>query len=131
MWLMFRQMPMKAGWWGASVALWYFSYSSKHCIQLFATNTIYISHFVIAMSAFQKQSSRVVLKNFAKFIGVSSGTGASCEFCNILKNTFLRRTPPVAASGICTNRYFLFYGGAKDFIFTCIFLRIITLFIKI
>ena len=28
-----------------------------------------------------------VLKIFAKFTGVSSGTGVSCEFCKILKNT--------------------------------------------
>ena len=89
---------------------------------------------------------RGVFKNFAKFTGVSSGTGVSCEFCDILKNTFVRRTPQVAASGICSKRDFLFilyvinqqlrceyvfYEGVKDFIFTCIFLKIITFFIKI
>ena len=51
---------------------------------------------------------RDVLKNFAKFAGVSSGTRVSCEFCDILKNTFFRRTPEVAAYGICSNRDFLF-----------------------
>ena len=49
-----------------------------------------------------------VLKNFAKFTGVSTGTGVSCEFCDILKNIFFCRTPQVAASGICSNRDFLF-----------------------
>ena len=52
--------------------------------------------------------NRGALKNFAKFTDVSSGTGVSCEFCDILKNTFVRRTPQVAASGICSNRDFLF-----------------------
>ena len=28
------------------------------------------------------------LKNFAKLTGVYSGTGISCELCDILKNTF-------------------------------------------
>ena len=51
---------------------------------------------------------KVVLENFAKFIVVSSGTGVSCEFCNILKNNLFCRAPPVAASGICTNQGFLF-----------------------
>ena len=32
----------------------------------------------------------------------------SCEFCEIFKNTFFHGTPLVAASGICTNRDFLF-----------------------
>ena len=94
-------------------------------------------------------SKRGVLKSFAKFTGVSSGTGVSCEFCHILKNTFFCRTPQVAASGICSNQEYLFsyvcnksaaeawiclvsfYGGVKDFIFTYIFLRTITFFIKI
>ena len=85
----------------------------KQYIQLSTTNAIYISRFVIEMPAFQKQSpelfcKRGVFKNFAKFTGVSSGTGVSCEFCDILKNTFVRRTPQVAASGICSNRDFLF-----------------------
>ena len=50
---------------------------------------------------------KVVPKNFPKFTGVSSGTGVSCEFCESLKNTFFHRTPPAAASGICTNRNFI------------------------
>ena len=35
-----------------------------------------------------------VLKNFAKFTGVFSGTSVSCKFCEILKNTFFHRIPP-------------------------------------
>ena len=83
-------MPIKAGWWDSSLTLWNFSRSNKQCIQLSTTNTIYISRFVIAISAIR--SSRLelfckkgVLKNFARFTGVSSGTGASSEFCEILK----------------------------------------------
>ena len=84
-----------------------------------------------------------VLEKFTKF------TGVSCEFCKILKNTFFRRTrqrlflafAPIevtytntvhnklaAEAWICLVS---FYSGVKDFIFTCIFLRIITFFIKI
>ena len=36
----------------------------------------------------------------------------SCEFCEISKNTFLYRTPPVAAS-VCANDYSLHITG-KD-----------------
>ena len=48
----------------------------------------YISHFIIAILHFRSSCPElffkiVVLKNFAKFIGVSSGTGASCEFSTI------------------------------------------------
>ena len=43
-----------------------------------------------------------VLKNFAKFTGKREKKTLpqvfSCEFCKILKNTFLQRTPSVAAS---------------------------------
>ena len=48
-----------------------------------------------------------VLKNFTKFTGVSSGTGVSLDFHEIL-NTFFHKTPPVAAFGICANLDFLF-----------------------
>ena len=63
---------------------------------------------------------KCVLKNFTKFTGKhlrqslffkkvagirlqlslkkDSGTGFSCEFCEIFKNIFFYRTPPVAAS---------------------------------
>ena len=71
-----------------------------------------------------------VKKVFLKILQNSSGTGVSCEFCDILKNTFFRRPPPVTVSGICINKsawiYLVsLYGGGKDFIFTCIFFRII------
>ena len=72
-----------------------------------------ISRFVIAISAFRSSLQELfckkgVLKNFAKFTGVSSGTGVSCEFCEILKETFFRKTPTVAAFRICTIRDLLF-----------------------
>ena len=35
---------------------------------------------------------RGALKKFAKFTGVSSGTGVSCEFCNTLKNFFFSQS---------------------------------------
>ena len=80
----------------------------KKCIHLSTTSAVYVSLFVIEMPAFHKQSCGVVLKSFAEFTGVSFGTGVSCGFCDILKNTFFRRTPQVAVSGICSNRDFLF-----------------------
>ena len=90
-----------------------------------------------------------VPKNFAKFTDVSSGTGVSCELCNILKNTFfaehlqwlLLAFAPIEifySNTVCNKSAAVawiclvsFYGGAKDFIFTCIFLNIITFFINI
>ena len=54
-----------------------------------------------------------VLRNFAKFTGKHlcqklffNKVVFSCEFCEISKNTFLYRTPPVAASN---------YVAAEDF----------------
>ena len=87
-------MPIKAGWWHASVALWDYNRSNKYCIHLSTTKTIYFSRFVFAMFVFQKQSSGVLI-NVAKFTGVSSGTGVSSEFREILKNVFFHRAPPV------------------------------------
>ena len=88
-----------------------------------------------------------VLINVAKFTGVSSGTGVSSEFREILKNVFFHRAPPVLLlafapieisyfNNLCNKfaaeaRIGLVSLGAKDFIFTCIFLGIITFFIKI
>ena len=138
MWLIAGQMPIKAGWRDAFLAFWDFSRSNKHCIQLSTTcfaSLLQCPHF--RSSRPELFCKKGVLKKFAKFIGVSSGRGVSCEICDILKNTFFRRTPPVTAS--CTNKsaaeawicLVYFYGGAKDFISTCIFLKITTFFIKI
>ena len=147
-------MPIKAGWWDSSLSLWDFSRSNKDCIQLSTTNTICISRFVIVISAFRSSRPELfckksILKNFTKFTDVTSGTEVSCEFCEILKRTFFRKTPPVAASGIAPIEIFYsntvcnksaaeawiclvsFYSGVKDFISTCIFIRLITIFIKI
>ena len=206
MWLVVGQMLIKTGWWDASSLSGILAEAIKHCVQFSTTNTLYISRFVIVMSAFQKQShcvkcvqirtffwsvySRIpteygeirsiyrdiqseygkiqtrknsvfghfsrsdrqellckkgAYKNFPEFTGgVSSGTGVSCEFCDILKNTFFRKTPPVAAieifysNTVCNKSaaevwicLVSFYGGAKDLIFTCFFLNIITFFIKL
>ena len=46
-------MPIKAEFKDASLVLWDFSRSNKHCIHLSATKTIYFSRFVFAMSAFE------------------------------------------------------------------------------
>ena len=46
-----RQMPIKAGWRDASLALWDFSRSNKHCIHL-STKTVFFSRSVSAMSSF-------------------------------------------------------------------------------
>ena len=146
-------MPIKTGWWDSSLALWDSSRSNKHCTHFSTTNTIYISRFVITISTFKSSHPELfckkgVLKNFAKFTGVSSGTGVPCEFCEILKPFFTKHlqwlllvlapikifysntvyNKSAAEAWICLVS---FYGGAKDFIFTCIFLKIITFFIKI
>ena len=99
-------MPIKAGWQDYSLTLWDFSRSNKHCIQL-STNkyNLYLS----PISAFRSSCPELfckkgVLKIFAKFTAVFSGTGISCEFCQILKKPFFRKTPAVAASGIRPNR---------------------------
>ena len=50
-------------------------------------------------------SKKGVLKNLAKFTGkpcdseVTLAQVFSCEYCEIFKNTFFYRAPPVAASG--------------------------------
>ena len=41
-----------------------------------------------------------VLIKFAKFTGKHLAQLFPCEFCEIFKNSFFHRTPPVAASGI-------------------------------
>ena len=85
------------------------------------------------------------VKIFAKFTGVSSGTGVSCEFCEIFKNTgcfwhlhqsrFLILILYVVNQHL-RHEYVSFLsmvenGGTEDFFFTSVFLRIITFFIKI
>ena len=90
-----------------------------------------------------------LLKNFAKLTVVSSGTRFSHEFYEILKrHIFLQNTSSGCFWHFRHSRFSIlilyvinwqlrreclvsFYGGAKNFIFTCIFLRIITVFIKI
>ena len=74
---------------------------------------MYISRFVIAMTAFRRSRPELFckkgdLENFAKFTGVSSSTGVPCEFYEILKKDFFRKTPTVAASDISTNQDVLF-----------------------
>ena len=46
---------------------------------------------------------RGVLKNFVIFTCDFAGTSVSCKFCEILRNTFFYRIPPIAVSGIGTN----------------------------
>ena len=50
----------------------------------------------------EKQSFEVVLEKRCSekqlYQKRDTGTGVSCEFCEICKNTFFDRTPPVAAS---------------------------------
>ena len=46
------QMPIKAGWRDASLALWDFKRSNKYCIHFSITKKIYFSRFVFAMSVF-------------------------------------------------------------------------------
>ena len=125
MWLIVGQMPIQAGWSDNSV----YSGISAEAISTASTflqqkQSISLSWFLQCQHFRNCHSEffciKGVLKNFAKFTRVSSDTGVSCEFCEILrKNTFFHRTPPVAASGICTN-----------WDFTSLFLRTISFFIK-
>ena len=67
-----------------------------------------MSRFVIAISASRSSRPELlckkgVFKKFAEFTGLSSGTGVSCEFCEILKKKFFRETPTVAAPGFCAK----------------------------
>ena len=93
--------------------------------------------------------SKDLLKHFAKLTVVSSGTDSSHEFCEILKrHIFSQNTSSGCFWHLRHSRFSIlilyvinrqlrreclvsFYGGVKNFIFTCIFLRIITFFIKI
>ena len=133
-------MPIKAGWRDAFLSLWYFSRNSKHYSQLSTTTSL-----ASLLQCLHFRSSRPdlffgkgVLKNFAKFISFLRQRILLWILWHFKKH-FFRRTPPVAASGICTNKsaaeawicLVSFYGGAKDFISTCVFFRRITFFIKI
>ena len=81
------------------LVLWDFSRSNKHCIQLSTTNTIYIyltsllQYLNFRSSLLELFCKSGVLKNFEKFTSAFSSTGVSCEFCEILKNTFFHITP--------------------------------------
>ena len=70
-------------------------------------------NFVFFIKVKSKSKYRILnfvfqfIKNTKWHFGYTD-SGASCEFCDILKNIFFRRMPQVAASGICSNRDFLF-----------------------
>ena len=92
MWLIVGQIPIKAGWWDASLALWDFSQSNKALHPALCNkDSPYLSLLqcpYFRNSRPELYCEKSVLKNVAKFTGVSSGTRVSCEFCDILKNTF-------------------------------------------
>ena len=71
-----------------------------------------------------------VLENFGKFKGKhlcqspacnfikkETGTGVSCEFCEISQNTFSYRTPPVAAYASNTSRLQLYWRETPALVF--------------
>ena len=70
-------------------------------------------NFVFRIEVKTKSKYRILnfvfqfIKNTKWHFGYTD-SGASCEFCDILKNIFFRRMPQVAASGICSDRDFLF-----------------------
>ena len=82
MWLIVIQMPIKAGWWDASLALLNFSRSTKHCIQFSTTNAIYISGFVTANICISEAVVRScsVKKVFLKFLQNSQVFPQAQEF---------------------------------------------------
>ena len=106
-------MPIKAGWRDASLQ------SGILAEAVSIASTCQQQRQYISLASFLQclhfRSSRPelfckkgALKNFSKFTGVSSGAGVSCEFCEIFKNPFFHRTPPMAAFDICTSGDFLF-----------------------
>ena len=138
MWLIVGQMPIKAGWWDSSLALWDSRQSNKHCIQLSTINTIYISCFLYCKIHFQKQLSSVhrcflchrsflwILWNFKENF-FSQNTYSGCFW-----HLHQLRSPILILYVInqkLRREYvqFLSMVEQKEFIFTCIFLRIVTI----
>ena len=74
--------------------------------------TYNLTHLVLNIrSSYWRSSVRKgVLRNFVRFTGKhlrqSLAQVFSCEFCEISKNTFSYKTPPVAASGIYFDRIY-------------------------
>ena len=145
-------MPIKARWRDASLTLWDFvrsiastSLQERQSISLAS----YLQYPHFRSSRHKLFCKKDLLKKFAKLTVVSSGTGFSLEFCKILKkHIFSQNTSSGCFWDLKHSRFSIlilyvinrqlrreclvsFYGGAKNFIFTCIFLRIITVFIKI
>ena len=91
---------------------------------------------------------RDVLKNIAKYTGVSSGTGVSFVSFSFQRTPFFAKHLKWLLLAFAVIEIFYsytvcnksatdtwiclvsFYGGSKDFIFTYIFVKIITFFIK-
>ena len=135
-----------------------FSRSNKHCIYLRTAKTIYFAQFVFLMLDFRRSCpewfcEKSAFQKSTKSKGASSGTVVSCEFCKILKNTIFSQNTPSGCfwhfhqprflipilyvinrqlRGECVQFLSMMEkGGAENFIFTFIFLRLITFFIKI
>ena len=70
--------------------------SNKHSTSLQQRKSISLASFLqypdFRSSCAELLCKKRVLKNFAKFTGVSSGTGVFCEFCKILKHIFFHAT---------------------------------------
>ena len=60
--LTFKQMPIVAGWRDASLTLWDFSRSNKHCIHFSTTKTIYFSRLFLQCPHFRSSHPECSLK---------------------------------------------------------------------
>ena len=64
-----------------------------------------------------------LLKRPAILLKRDSGTGVSCEFFEISKNTVCYRTPPVAAS-VQEDHFFIFQKQISKFVYNLLRLKI-------
>ena len=98
----------------ASLALWDFNRSNKHCIPLFTAKTIYFSHFVFSMSAFApieiSYSNIVITRQLSvnKFSFLSHGSHYQTFFSVQAQTEMVK--------GFCLLRHFYFLQNNHFFI---------------
>ena len=84
-------------------------------IMVFLVNIKYIHKYNVILNKTVTKLVTILTKCFFSYLNPTSYLKKEtlaqmffCEFCAIFKNIFFHRTPPVAGSGIYTNRDFLF-----------------------
>ena len=148
--LIVGQMPIKAGWWDASFVLWDYSHAEATCIASTSLQQRQSISLVMLLTCPHFRSSHPESSGVA---GVFSGTNIFCKLCEILKNTFFTEylqwlflafapieisypntvcKKSAAEAWVCLVSFSMVKNGvAKEFLFACIFLTMITFFIKI